>query len=88
MSPGWASNSLVSLGPYNGIEAFVADSCYSSVFLLSFPWPDNGIAVTALHGQMLTESPGLFFIHFWVHDEALKLAHGLRAALDKINSAK
>jgi hypothetical protein len=37
---------------------------------------------------MLTESPRLFFMHFWANDEALKLARGLRAALDKTNSAK
>jgi hypothetical protein len=27
-------------------------------------------------------------MHFWANDEALKLARGLRAALDKTNSAK
>ena len=49
---------------------------------------ENGIAVTALHSHMLTESPRLFFMHFWANDEALKLARGLRAALDKTNSVK
>jgi hypothetical protein len=49
---------------------------------------ENGIAVTALHSHMLTESPRLFFMHFWAHDEAVKLARGLRAALDKTNSVK
>jgi hypothetical protein len=48
----------------------------------------NGIAVTALHSHMLTEEPRLFFMHFWAHDDALKLAKGLRAALDNTNSAK
>jgi len=49
---------------------------------------DNGIEVTALHSHMLTDSPHLFFMHFWANDDALKLARGLRAALDKTNSAK
>jgi hypothetical protein len=49
---------------------------------------ENGIAVTALHSHMLTESPRLFFMHFWANDEALKLARGLRAALDMTNSVK
>jgi hypothetical protein len=49
---------------------------------------DNGIDVTALHSHMLTESPRLFFIHFWGNDDAVKLARGLRSALDKINIAK
>jgi uncharacterized protein DUF1259 len=48
----------------------------------------NGIAVTALHSHMLDEQPRLFFMHFWANDDALKLAKGLRAALDKTNSAK
>jgi len=48
----------------------------------------NGIAVTALHSHMLMEEPRLFFMHFWANDEAVKLAQGLRAALDKTNSAK
>ena len=39
--------------------------------------------VTALHSHMLTESPRLFFMHFWANDDAIKLAKGLRAALDK-----
>jgi Domain of Unknown Function (DUF1259) len=48
----------------------------------------NGIAVTALHSHMLTDSPRLFFMHFWANDDAMKLARGLRAALDKTNTAK
>jgi uncharacterized protein DUF1259 len=46
---------------------------------------ENGIEVTALHSHMLTETPRLFFMHFWANDNALKLARGLRAALDKVN---
>jgi hypothetical protein len=49
---------------------------------------ENGIAVTAVHSHMLDEQPRLFFLHFWAHDDALKLAGGLRAALDKMNLAK
>ena len=49
---------------------------------------ENGIAVTALHSHMLEEQPRLFFMHFWANDDALKLAKGLRAALDQTNSAK
>jgi hypothetical protein len=49
---------------------------------------ENGIEVTAVHSHMLTESPRLFFMHFWANDDAQKLARGLRAALDKMNVAK
>jgi hypothetical protein len=49
---------------------------------------ENGIEVTALHSHMLTENPRLFFMHFWANDDALKLARGLRAGLDKVNVKK
>lgn len=49
---------------------------------------DNGIEVTALHSHMLDEQPRLFFMHFWANDDAIKLAHGLRAALDKMANGK
>ena len=48
----------------------------------------NGIEVTAIHSHMLTEQPRLFFVHFWANDDALKLAKGIRAALDKTAIAK
>ena len=48
----------------------------------------NGIEVTALHSHMLTEQPRVFFMHFWANDDALKLARGVRAALDKTAVAK
>ncbi len=49
---------------------------------------ENGIEVTAVHSHMLTEQPRLIFMHFWANDDAVKLAKGLRAALDKTASAK
>jgi hypothetical protein len=48
----------------------------------------NGIDVTAVHSHMLDDQPRLFFLHFWANDDALKLARGLRAALDKTASTK
>jgi hypothetical protein len=49
---------------------------------------EHGIEVTAIHSHMLTEQPRLIFMHFWANDDAIKLAKGLRAALDKTASAK
>jgi hypothetical protein len=46
---------------------------------------EHGIAVTALHSHMLMEQPRLFFMHFWAHDDAVKLAQGLGAALGKMS---
>jgi uncharacterized protein DUF1259 len=48
----------------------------------------NGIEVTALHSHMLDEEPRLFFMHFWANDDAIKLAKGLRAALDEMANVK
>jgi hypothetical protein len=49
---------------------------------------ENGIDVTAIHSHMLDETPHLFFMHFWANHEAVALAKGLRAALDRTNSAQ
>jgi hypothetical protein len=49
---------------------------------------ENGIEVTAVHNHMLDEQPRTFYAHFWAVDDAMKLAKGLRAALDKVNVAK
>jgi hypothetical protein len=48
----------------------------------------NGIEVTALHSHMLDDNPHMFFMHFWANDDAVKLAKGLRAGLDKTNTVK
>ena len=48
----------------------------------------HGIEVTALHSHMLDEEPRLFFMHFWANDDAIKLAKGLRAALDRTASTR
>ena len=49
---------------------------------------EGGIEVTAIHSHMLDEQPRLIFMHFWANDDAVKLAKGLRAALDKVKTAK
>ena len=46
------------------------------------------IEVTAIHSHMLDEEPRTFFIHFWANDDALKLARGIRTALETTAIAK
>lgn len=41
----------------------------------------NHIQPTGLHSHMLTESPRLFFMHFWANANAVDLARGLASAL-------
>jgi hypothetical protein len=48
----------------------------------------SGIEVTALHSHMLMEEPRLLFMHFWAHDDAEKVARGLKAALDRTNAQR
>lgn len=47
----------------------------------------NGIEVTALHSHMLSDAPHLLYAHFWAHGDPTVLARGLRAALDKTDTA-
>ena len=49
---------------------------------------ENGIEITALHSHMIGESPRLFFMHYWANADAVALARGMRAALDKMNVKK
>ncbi len=44
----------------------------------------NQIDVTALHSHMLGEEPRLYFMHFWAHSDANKLAAALRSAIDQM----
>ncbi len=48
---------------------------------------ENGIQVTAIHSHMLHDQPRLIFMHFWANDDAVKLARGLRSALNRTRSA-
>ncbi len=49
---------------------------------------ESGIESVALHSHALNDVPRLFYLHFWANDDALKLARGLRNAIDRTNSAK
>ena len=49
---------------------------------------ESGIRVTAIHSHMINELPRLFFMHFWASGEAVQLANGIRASLDRTGSKK
>jgi hypothetical protein len=48
----------------------------------------HGIQPVAIHSHMLGEQPRLYFMHYWANDDVMKLATGLRAALDLTASKK
>ncbi|HET7586331.1 MAG TPA: DUF1259 domain-containing protein [Gemmatimonadaceae bacterium] len=64
----------------NGDFVMTADEVNAVIQALE----ESGIQVVAVHNHMLREEPRLFFLHFWANDDAVKLAHGLRGALDRM----
>ncbi len=48
----------------------------------------HGIDVTAIHNHPLSDTPRLFYMHFWAVDAPAKVAQGLKAALDQTNSRR
>ena len=48
----------------------------------------HGIEVTAIHNHALADAPRLFCMHFWSVDAPVRLAQGLKAALDQTNSQR
>lgn len=65
----------------NGDFAMIAAEVDSVVHALR----TNGIEVFGLHNHLVNEEPRLYFVHFWAHDDAVILARGLRAALQRTN---
>lgn len=65
----------------NGDFAMIASEVDSVIRALRI----NGIEVVAVHNHLVNEEPRLYFVHFFAHDNAIALARGLRAALDRTN---
>lgn len=42
----------------------------------------GGIQVVAVHNHGLTETPRLFYLHFWAVNDAVTVARAIRPALD------
>ena len=46
----------------------------------------NGIEVASIHNHLLDNQPSMVFMHFWAYGDAVGLAKGLKAALDRTAS--
>ena len=46
----------------------------------------NGIEVASIHNHLLDNQPAMVFMHFWAYGDAVSLAKGLKAALDRTAS--
>jgi hypothetical protein len=48
----------------------------------------NGLEVTAIHNHLLNETPHVAYLHFSGHGDAVTLAKGLKAALEKTKTPR
>jgi hypothetical protein len=46
----------------------------------------NGIEVASVHNHMLDDEPRMIYMHFWAYGDAVELAKGLKAALQRIGT--
>jgi hypothetical protein len=46
----------------------------------------NGIEVASIHNHLLDNQPPMVFMHFWAYGDAISLAKGLKAALERVAS--
>src|SRR2546425_3200070 len=49
---------------------------------------DNGLEVTALHNHFFFDEPKVYFMHIGGEGDQAKLAHGVRAVLDKVKEVR
>lgn len=49
---------------------------------------DSGLQVTALHNHFFYDEPKVFFMHIFAEGEALTLARGVRAVLDRVDATR
>jgi hypothetical protein len=47
----------------------------------------NGLDVVAIHHHMIGTTPDIYFLHYWGHGPAHKLAVGVRAAIDRLGKS-
>lgn len=89
LAPAMGTATAINFEPTGGGKAaisgdFVAEAREVEPLLKALR--SNGVEVTALHNHMLDDEPRLFFVHFWANDDAVKLAHALRAGLDAVHA--
>ena len=48
----------------------------------------NGLNVVAIHHHMTGTQPAIYFLHYWGHGPADKLAERFKAALDQLGKGE
>lgn len=90
LPPGLGSTSAFIFQPLGGGRAALSGDCVmlaDEVQNVLGALRSGGIKLVELHNHHLSENPRLFFTHFWAVDDAVKLAQGLRPAVDATNVA-
>ncbi|MFE6684944.1 DUF1259 domain-containing protein [Streptomyces sp. NPDC057743] len=88
LPPGLGSTSALNFQPLgHGRAAISADCCMvaDEVQHVLRALRRAGAKLVELHNHGLTDHPRLFFVHFWVVGDAVRLARALRPALDATN---
>ncbi|MGW1378871.1 DUF1259 domain-containing protein [Streptomyces sp. NPDC002446] len=88
LPPGLGSTSAFNFQPLGGGRAAVSGDCAmiaKEVQDVLAALRRAGAELVELHNHGLTDKPRLFFVHFWVVGDAVRLAHALRPALDATN---
>jgi hypothetical protein len=88
LPPGLGSTSAINFQPLGGGRAAISGDCAmiaSEVQAVLAALRRAGAQLVELHNHGLTDEPRLFFVHFWAVGDAVKLARGVRAAVDATN---
>ncbi|MET9874364.1 DUF1259 domain-containing protein [Actinacidiphila glaucinigra] len=88
LPPGLGSTSAINYQPLGNGRAAVSGDCAmiaSEVQNVLAALRKAGCQLVELHNHGLVDEPRLFFVHFWAVGDAVKLAKGIRKALDATN---
>jgi len=90
LPPGLGSTTAINFQPLGGGRAAVNGDCVmvaGEVQDVLAALRRAGAELVELHHHGLRDEPRLFFVHFWAVGDAVRLARGLRAAVDATNVA-
>jgi uncharacterized protein DUF1259 len=90
LTPGLGVGTVINFQPLGAERAAVTGDFAllgSEVAPVTRTLRSHAIEVTAVHTHMTDDEPHLYYVHFFATGTASDLARGLRAVLDKTNSA-
>lgn len=88
LPPGLGSSTAFNFQPLGGGRAAISGDCAmiaGEVQEVLVALRRAGAELVELHNHGLRDEPRLFFTHFWVVGDGVRLARGLRAAVDATN---